>query len=142
MRQRNNLGRGGRPSGEHQERYILTVDWGPCLFSRAICVALPVSIRNSYLKGAPGTLDTHNPVSSAPGRGFRRLELAGQMFGSKYGMCGEFRESSTQFGQCERRVQGCDTSAGRHNCEEPYHKFGAIVRYERDRGTAVQSKPG
>ena len=142
MSQRNNLGRGGRPGSKHQERYILTVDWDTCLFSRAICVALPVSIRNSYLIGAPGTLDTHNPASSASGRGLRILELAGQMFRRKYGVGGEFRKSTTQFGQCECRVERRDTSAARHNCEKTYHKFNTIVRDKRDRGTAAQSESG
>ena len=109
--QGNNLGGGGRPGGEHQESYILTVDWGNRLGSHARCGTLPAPIRHSYLIGAPGTLDTHNPASSASGDGFGKLELAGQMFRRKHGMRGEFRESSTQFGQCERRVQRCDTSA-------------------------------
>ena len=89
--------------------------------------------------GTAGTLDTYDPASGAPGDGVRKLQLAGQMFRSEYGMRGEFCESCAQFGQCERRVQRRDTSARRHNCEKTYYKFDIIVRDECDRVAAAQS---
>jgi len=52
----------------------------------------------------------------------RRLKLVRQMFRSEYGTRGEFRESSTQLGRCERRVHGA-TRARRRNCEKTYYKI-------------------